>query len=151
MKTIINAYLKTIRKKLILLRNSGNQYILSIAMITFLISKWIRIHKSNKVNEIIKNQTSEYINIIENLQIEDWPIVAEPVYYTSGISDMLHIILEPSSSFIAHILKDFLDLLEWLIITCKKTLAWFHVILNLLIQIFTMMYFTKLLNIGSKN
>lgn len=71
MKTIINAYLKTIRKKLILLRNSGNQYVLSIAMITFLISKWILIHKSNKVNEIIKNQTSEYINIIENLQIED--------------------------------------------------------------------------------
>ena len=120
-------------------------------MITFLISKWILIHKSNKVNEIIKNQTSEYINIIENLQIEDWPIVAEPVYYTSGISDMLHIILEPSSSFIAHILKDFLDLLEWLIITCKKALAWFHVILNLVIQIFTMMYFTKLLNTGSKN
>ena len=65
-----------------------------------------KLHKSKELNEIIENKNSEYINITKNLQIEGRPIVAGPVYYTSGISQMLHLILEPSLSFIPHILKD---------------------------------------------
>ena len=63
-----------------------------------------KLHKSNELNEKIKNQNSEYIDITENLQIEGRPIAADPVYYAS--SEILHIILEPSLSFIPHILKD---------------------------------------------
>ena len=63
-----------------------------------------KLYKSRELNEIIENQDSEYINITENLQIEGRPIVAGPVYYTSRISKMLHLVLEPSLSFIPHIL-----------------------------------------------
>ena len=62
-----------------------------------------KLHKSKELNEIISSQNSKYINITENLQIEGWPILAGPVYYVSGISAMIHIILEPSLSFIPHI------------------------------------------------
>ena len=44
-----------------------------------------KLHKSKVLKEIIKNQSSEYINIIENLQIEVRPIVAKPVYCTTRI------------------------------------------------------------------
>ena len=64
-----------------------------------------KLHKSKELNEIIENQNSEYINITKNLQIEGRPIVAGPVYYISGISQMLHLILQPSLSFIPHILN----------------------------------------------
>ena len=77
-----------------------------------------KLHKSKELNEIIENQSSAYINITENLQIEGWPIVAGPVYYTSGISKMLHLILEPPLSFIPHILKDSFDCPECLDTTC---------------------------------
>ena len=68
-----------------------------------------KLHKSKELNEITENQNSEYINITENLQIEGRPIVAGPVYYTSAVSQMLNLILEPSLSFIPHILKDYFD------------------------------------------
>ena len=71
-----------------------------------------KLHKSKELNEIIENQNSECINIIKNLQIEAQPIVAGPVYYTSGIYQMLHLIFEPSLSFIPHILKDSFGFLE---------------------------------------
>ena len=67
----------------------------------------LKLHKSKDLNEIIENQNSEYLNITNNLQIEGQPIVAGPVYYTNGISKMLNIILEPSLTFIPHILKDY--------------------------------------------
>ena len=64
-----------------------------------------KLHKSKELNEIIKNHNistlSEYINIIENFQ----SIVAGPVYYSSGTSEMLHTVLEPSLSFIPYCLK----------------------------------------------
>ena len=69
----------------------------------------LKLHKSKELNEIIENQNSEYINITENLQIEGRPIAAGPVYYTSAVSQMLNLILEPSLSFIPHILKDYFD------------------------------------------
>ena len=77
-----------------------------------------KLHKPKELNEIIENQKSEYINIIQNLQIKGRPIVAGPVYYTSGISKMLDLILEPSLFFITHILKDCFDFLERLDTTC---------------------------------
>ena len=79
-----------------------------------------QLHKSKELNEIIENQNCECINITQNLQIKGRPIVTEPVYYTSGISKMLHIILEPSLSFIPHILKDSFDFLERLDTTCTE-------------------------------
>ena len=79
-----------------------------------------KLHKYKELNKIIKNQNYEYINITKNLQIEGWLIVAGPVYYTSGISQMLHLILEPSLSFIPHILKDSFDFLERLDTTCTE-------------------------------
>ena len=79
-----------------------------------------KLQKSKELNKIIENQNSEYINITQNLQTEGGPIVAGPVYYTSGISQMLHLILEPSLSFIPHILKDSFDFLERLDTTCTE-------------------------------
>ena len=80
-----------------------------------------KLHKSKELNEIVENQNSEYINITENLQIEGRSNVAGSVYYTSGISQMLHIILEPSLSFIPHILEDSFNFLERLIQHALKT------------------------------
>ena len=77
-----------------------------------------KLPKSKELNEIIENQNSEYVNITENLKIEGQPIFSGPVYYTSGISKMLHLILDPSLSFIPHILKD--DFLERLDTTCTE-------------------------------
>ena len=71
-----------------------------------------KLHKSKELNEIIENQNSEYVNITENLKFEGQPIFSGPVYYTSGISKMLHLILDPSLSFIPHILKDSFDFLK---------------------------------------
>ena len=70
-----------------------------------------KLHISKELNKIIKNQNSKYINITENLLIEGWPTVARPVYYTSGISEMLHII--PAHLFhIAHFKR--VNLIEWI-------------------------------------
>ena len=71
-----------------------------------------KLHKSKELNEIIKNQNFEYINITENKNIEGRPNVAWPIYYSSEISEMLHIVLEPSLFFIPHTLKDSFDFLE---------------------------------------
>ena len=77
-----------------------------------------KLHKSKELNEIIKNQNSEYINITENINIEGRPNVARPIYYSSEISDMLHIVLEPSLFYIPHILRDSFDFLERLDTKC---------------------------------
>ena len=79
-----------------------------------------KLHKSKELNEIIENQNSEYINITKNVQIEGRPIVAGPVYHTRETSQIVHLILEPSLSFIPHILKDFFGFLERLDTTCTE-------------------------------
>ena len=43
---------------------------------------------------------------MESLQNEGRPIVTGPVYYTSVISKILHVILEPSLPFMHNIFKD---------------------------------------------
>ena len=77
--------------------------------------------RSNQYPSISTNNEYEYlINITKNVQIEGQPIVAGAVCYTSGISKMLHLMLEPSLSFIPHILKDSFDFLERLDTTCTE-------------------------------
>ena len=68
-----------------------------------------KLHKSKRINEIIQQQQYEYINIKENIIVEARPIVAGPVYHTSGISEILHIIMEPSLAMISPIAKDSFD------------------------------------------
>ena len=68
-----------------------------------------KLHKIKRINEIIQTQQCEYINIEENIIIEARHIVAGPVYHTSGISVILHIIIEPSLAMISHRAKDSFD------------------------------------------
>ena len=68
-----------------------------------------KLHKSKRIKEVIQKQQCEYINIEENIIAEACPIVAGPVYYTSDISEILHIIMEPSLAMISHIAKDSFD------------------------------------------
>ena len=79
------------------------------------------IYYANQYPSISTNNEYEYlINITKNVQTEGQPIVAGAVCYTSGISKMLHLMLEPSLSFIPHILKDSFDFLERLDTTCTE-------------------------------
>ena len=59
--------------------------------------------------EIIQKQQCEYINIVENIIVEARPIVAGPVYHTRGLSEILHIIMEPSLAMISPITKESFD------------------------------------------
>ena len=93
---------------------TGNQYGYSInrSYKIYNFYKYSKLHKPKELNKIIKN--SKYLNITENLEIAARPMVAGTVYYTSGISELLYIILETSLYFIPHILKESLvfDFLE---------------------------------------
>ena len=68
-----------------------------------------KLHKSKGINKIIEKQQREYINIEENIIVEARSIVARPIYHTSGISEILHIITEPSLAMITHIAEDSFD------------------------------------------
>ena len=68
-----------------------------------------KLHKSKRINEIVQKQQCEYINIEENIIVKAHPIVADTVYHTSSISEILHIIMEPSLAMISHIAKDSFD------------------------------------------
>ena len=68
-----------------------------------------KLHNSKRINELIQKQQCEYINIEKNVIIEARPIVTSPVYHTSGISEILHIIMEPSLAMISDIAKDSFD------------------------------------------
>ena len=68
-----------------------------------------KLRKSKQINAMIQKQQCEYINIEENIIVEARPIAAGSVYHTSGISEILHIIMEPSLAMILHILKDSFD------------------------------------------
>ena len=79
-----------------------------------------KLHKSKRLNEIIKERNSEYISITEKIEIEGRPIVAGPLYHTSKISEMLHIILEPTLSMIPHILRDSFDFKDRVEQSCNE-------------------------------
>ena len=53
-----------------------------------------KLHKSKEINEIIQRKRTEYIQIDEDILIEGRPIVAGPVFHTSGISEILHCTME---------------------------------------------------------
>ena len=57
-------------------------------------------------------KNSEYINVDNMLTIEGRLIAAGPCYHTSVVSQMLHVIMEPTLSFIKHILKDSFDFID---------------------------------------
>ena len=71
-----------------------------------------KLHKSKKLNDIILAKNSEYINVDKILTIEGKPIVAGPCYHTSVVSQMLHVIMESTLSFIKHVLKDSFDFID---------------------------------------
>ena len=68
-------------------------------------------HKSKELNDIII-VNSEYINVDKTLTIEGRQIVAGPCYYTSVVSQILHVIMESTLSFIKHILNDSFDFID---------------------------------------
>ena len=49
-----------------------------------------KLHKSKKINEITEMKRTEYIQIDEDILVEDRPIAAGPVFHTSAISEILH-------------------------------------------------------------
>ena len=71
-----------------------------------------KLHKSKELNAIILAKNSEYINVDKILTIQGRPIVAGPCYHTSVVSQVLHVIMEPTLSFIKHILKDSFDFID---------------------------------------
>ena len=71
-----------------------------------------KLHKSKELNDIILAKNSEYINVDKILTIEGRPIVAGPCYHTSVVSQILHVIMETTLSFIKHILKDSFDFID---------------------------------------
>ena len=70
-----------------------------------------KLHKSVTINSKLKG--SEYVHLPDFAEIvEGRPIVGGPAFYTSGISQMIDIILKPILSYIPHILRDSFDFVE---------------------------------------
>ena len=62
---------------------------------------------------------TEYIQIDEDILVEDRPIAAGPVFHTSAISEILHCIMEPALSLIPHI-KDSFEFMQRLEKQCQN-------------------------------
>ena len=71
-----------------------------------------KLYKSKELDDIIMAKNSEYINVDKILTIEGRSIVAGLCYYTSAFSQILYVIMEPTLSFIKHILKDSFDFID---------------------------------------
>ena len=71
-----------------------------------------KLYKSKELNDIILAKNSEYIRVDKILTTEGRPIVARPCYHISVVSQILHVIMEPTLSFIKHILKDSFDFID---------------------------------------
>ena len=65
-----------------------------------------KLHKSKEINKIIQRKRTEYIQIGEDILIEGRPVVAGPVFHTSGISKIFHCLMESALSLILYIAKD---------------------------------------------
>ena len=70
-----------------------------------------KLHKSKELNNIIMGKNSAHINVDRILTIKGRPIVAGPCYQTI-VSQILHVIMEPTLSFIKRILKDSFDFID---------------------------------------
>ena len=71
-----------------------------------------KLHKHQELNEILKLNSKEYLQLQLQSPLEGRPIISGPQYYTSGISKMLHYIMQPVLEKIKHILKDTFDFVE---------------------------------------
>ena len=78
-----------------------------------------KLHKSKELNDTIMAKSSEYINVDKILTIEGRPIVAGPCYHTRVVSQILHVIMESTLSFIKHILKDSFDFIDRIDTQCS--------------------------------
>ena len=107
------------------------------------------LHNSKQINEIIQKEQCKYITIVQNIIVEAGPTFAGPVFHTNGISEILHIILEPSLIMISHRAKDSMSKIDHInIVLMEPKLV--LVILNHM-QIFDMIFFIQDLNTGFKN
>ena len=80
----------------------------------------MKLNKSKEINEIIEIKRTGDIQIDEDILIEGQPIVPGPVFRTSGISKILHCIIEPALSLIPHIVKDSFDFTQRLEKQCQN-------------------------------
>ena len=72
-----------------------------------------KLHKNKELNEILSlGESPEYLQIKLNTPIEGRPIISGPAYHTSGISKILHFIMQPVLEKIKHVLKDTFDFVE---------------------------------------
>ena len=70
-----------------------------------------KLHKSEYLNSILGRE--QYIHLKDfSQQIDGRPIVGGPSFYTSGLSEMIDIILQPLVKLIPHIVRNSFDLLE---------------------------------------
>ena len=109
LKSRIIAYAKTYKNLL-----TENEY-KTLTQKVYKISNFYmlpKLHKSKELNDIIMAKNSEYINVDKTSTIEGRPIVAGSCYHTNVVSQILHVIMEPTLSFIKHILKDSFDFID---------------------------------------
>ena len=107
-----------------------------------------KLYKSMEINEIIEIKRAEYIQIDEDLWTEGRPIAAGPVFHTSGISKMLHCIMEPALSSIPHIVKDSFDFTQRLEKQCRKNKLLSACDIKPFIQIYVTICFLQPYNTG---
>ena len=79
-----------------------------------------KLHKSKEINEIIEIKRAEYSQIDEDILIEGRPIAAGSAFHPSGISEILHRIMESALSLILHIFKDSFDFSQRLERQCQN-------------------------------
>ena len=79
-----------------------------------------KLHKSEEINNVM-NTGAEYVHLDNfNGTIEGRPIVGGPCFFTSGLSEMLDIILKPIVTLIPHILRDSFDFVDRCEKMCEK-------------------------------
>ena len=72
-----------------------------------------KLHKSEHINNILRGSDTEYVHVKDfGEQIDGRPIVGGPAYHTSGLSEMVDILLSPVIDYIRHLLKDSFDFLD---------------------------------------
>ena len=65
------------------------------------------------INEVLQNSETEYVHLRDFDGIIDGrPIVGGPAYYTSGLSEMIDILLTPVIKYVGYLLKDSFDFLD---------------------------------------
>ena len=74
-----------------------------------------KLRKSKELNDIIMATNSEYINVDKILTITGRSIVG-PSCHTGVVSQILHVILVQTLSFIKHILKNYFDFIDRIIV-----------------------------------